>query len=144
MNTSNTNTQQTNPYDPGHPWYYVLRGDIRYPKQILAEVTASGYHGYMIDRIMEIARKAEPQRSTGLRQLRATVMAEFRRDLSRYREVVRELHAYRQEKSTSTDQPECTDIHVSVSLKHNHLCNSFAHLLVINQYLVYQRDLFDP
>ena len=148
MNTSKINEQTTLPYDPGHPWYYVLGGTALYPEQIRDSVRASGYQGYLVDTIQQAARKSEPERSTALRTLQANILNDFKANLARYREVVRDLQRFDAEKikysNPQIDDPLiCNDVHVNVSLKHNHLYNDFAHLLVIDEYLAYQKDLFD-
>ena len=38
-------------YNFGHPWYYVLGGEILSPKQIRADVSAGNYQGYMAEEI---------------------------------------------------------------------------------------------
>ena len=146
MNTSKTNDQTTLSYDPGHPWHYVLGGTALYPKQILQAVMASGYQGYLADTIQQAAQKNEPERSTALRTLKANILTDFKANLARYREVVRDLQCYDAEKIKYSNQridtpPICDDVHVNVSLKHNHLYNDFAHLFVIDKYLAYQKDL---
>jgi hypothetical protein len=43
-----------------------------------------------------------------------------------------------------TERPvSSADIHMSMSLKHNHIYNQFAHLLTLDELLGRQRDLFD-
>ncbi|MEM6844646.1 MAG: hypothetical protein AAF632_20685 [Bacteroidota bacterium] len=134
---------RTNPYDPGHPWHYVLGGDPLSLKQIRQSVNESDYKGYLADTIEQAASRAEPARSTALRDLKATVLKEFKWNVSRYREVGLALHRFRKEQGSTNGQPECHDVHTSVSLKHNHLYNDFANLRTIEHYLNYQPDLFD-
>jgi hypothetical protein len=71
--------------------------------------------------------------------LRHQVIASLRLDLARYRKVVTDLRSYRSDDARA----ECRDVHVAVSLKHNHLYNDFAHLAWIDDLLAVQRDLFD-
>lgn len=126
-------------HNSGHPWYYVLGGPPLTPKQILASVKRQGYHGYLRDEIATAASRCEPRRSSELRALRSRALDSLRFDLSRYRSAVRELRAHR----TSCNDVVCTDAHVAVSLKHNHIFNELAHLAWINDLLTEQRDLFD-
>lgn len=49
-------------YPIGHPWHYVLGGDIPSPEQILAYV-ASDYRGYREGKIERAHNAAEPRRS---------------------------------------------------------------------------------
>lgn len=129
-------------YRPGHPWYYYLSAAPLTLKQIRENVRASGYRGYLADDIAAIDRKAEPQRSAELRRLRAKFMADLKSDVSRYREVVRALSRYRQSGQSECTAACCNDVHVAVSLKHNHLYNDFGHLILLDNLLNRQRDLF--
>lgn len=129
-----------NPYSPGHPWYYVLGGPVVPLSVIAVTVRQRGYQGYLTT-IDKADSKSEPDRSGELRQIKAEVLSDFWKDVSRYRDVVRNLHRYR--KTNTGDTPECTDVHMSVSLKHNHLYNAFAHLIRIEEMLSLQPDLFD-
>ncbi|MGR3507854.1 MAG: hypothetical protein ACU0FF_01050 [Sulfitobacter sp.] len=129
-------------YQPGHPWYYLLGGDVLPPKSIRFEVRLEGYKGYRRDEILSAANKAEPQRSQSLRKIRDEVMRSLRLNISRYREVARELHAYRREHA---DQPLPTcsaSVHTSMGLKFSHIYNDFGHLELLDS-LPQQVDLFD-
>jgi hypothetical protein len=131
-------------YGAGHPWFYFLGGPVLTPKEIREEVRRSGYRGYLADDICKADRKPEPQRSKALRELRAEMRRMLRADISRYREVARALHAYRRQQAHVTERPvSSADIHMSMSLKHNHIYNQFAHLLTLDELLGRQRDLFD-
>lgn len=131
----------SNPYTPGHPWFYVLGGPVQPPSVILVSVKERGYQGYRDD--IDVAdKREEPQRSAELRRIRDDVRAEFWKDISRYREVVRDLHRYRADR-TPDEKPEYAEVHGNVSLKHNHLFNDFAHLLKLDDLLSQQADLFD-
>ncbi|MFD2257709.1 hypothetical protein ACFSSA_13580 [Luteolibacter algae] len=134
--------QQSRPstYSPGHPWFYLLGGRVLTPKEIRESVRESGYNGWRADELDKLEAKAEPQRSQGLRKLRAIVLAELAGDLSRYRQVALELHRYR--RRTAGQELPCHAVHTSVSLKHNHLYNDFAHLIAIDDLLAQQPDLF--
>ncbi len=128
----------------GHPWFYFLGGPVLTPKQIRESVRLSGYRGYLADDISHADRKPEPHRSTALRKLRAEVQRMLWADISRYREVARELHAYRKEHAHVEVLPNMSaEVHTSMSLKHNHIYNQFAHLLTLDELLSRQRDLFD-
>ena len=128
-------------YSPGHPWFYYLGGKPLYPKQILATVIESGYQGYLA-RDIEIAdKKPEPQRSQILRSMRDELRDELFQDISRYREVIRDLHAWR----ITNEQSDvaCDDIHTAASLKHNHIYNGLAHMVRLHDLLSCQPDLFE-
>ncbi len=146
-----SNTFQTNEinkhqrgYQPGHPWYYKLGGKVLSPKQILATVKSSDYQGYRADDIRQADNKSEPQRSGVLRKLREETLKSLTSDLSCYRIFTCELREYRALDETGLgDHAICSDIHTSMSLKHNHLYNDFAHLNMIDGLLSRQPDLFD-
>jgi len=140
--TENRHSTHGNGYNAGHPWYYILGGNIPKPKQILACVKESGYRGYMADVIHEATHKPEPKRSAVLRSIKAKVLDEVRRDLSRYRTLAHEIRRYRLQAGLISDSPVCEDIHVSMSLKYCHLYNGFAHLLYLRDVMSYQPDLF--
>jgi hypothetical protein len=132
MSTSNVSG-----YEPGHPWYYVLGGSVLSPKQILARVQKSGYRGYAREQIAEADARCEPRRTQELRELRSVAIANLRRDHSGYRHAVFAL------RTKASPQLECQDVHVAVSLKHNHLYNEFAHLVPLDALLSRQPDLFE-
>jgi hypothetical protein len=130
-------------YSSGHSWYYHLGGAPLFPKQIREETRASGYRGYARDDIEDAGRLAEPKRSQMLRGFQARFRDDLRRDLSRYRECVRNLRLYRVKHTGAPIEPVCDGVHVAISLKHNHLVNDFAHLIWLDELLSRQRDLFD-
>jgi len=141
----NSNTESKGiPYQTSHPWYYVLGGKVLKPSQIKENVIKSAYQGYLAEDIEIAARKSEPQRSIALRKIKDSVNKRLYFDLSRYREVTRELHMHR--KKSITKEPQCDSIHTSLSLKHNHIYNGFAHLVKIDELLSDQPelDLFSP
>ena len=129
-------------YCPGHPWYYVRGGKILSLKQIRFEAEQADYRGYMPDRLDEIDGKPEPQRSESLRQLRAKILEDLKRDVSRYKELANQLRRYRQQ-GVVEEGNSCGDVHTAISLKHNHLYNDFAILREIETMLSKQGDLFD-
>lgn len=130
-------------YNAGHPWFYFLGGPVLSPKEIRASVRFDGYLGYMADDISAADRKPEPHRSAALRELRAEVQKMLWRDIGIYREVARELHAYRRAHANEADLPMMSaEVHTSMSLKHNHIYNDLAHLDAIDELLARQRDLF--
>lgn len=131
-----------NGYISGHPWYYVLGGTILTPKQIMSKVQMKEYKGYMWDAMQAADNKPEPQRSEALREIWEKVLKDYRSDLSTYRKYVHKLRRYRRENFQTIDRLVCEDIHVSISLKHNHLYNDFAHLIRLHDLLSYQPDLF--
>ncbi len=138
---SRSDAPTRNPYKPGHPWHYVLGGRPLNPRQIWQSALRDDYQGYRADEISAFDRRAEPQRSEALRDLRASVVAQLRADLSRYRRVVFALH--RLNRSSEVEPRKCYDEHVAVSLKHNHLYNDFALLTALDERLTRQRDLFE-
>lgn len=129
-------------YSPGHPWYYVLGGKPPYPREIMQEVMRRAYGGYLASDIGRIDRQPEPQRSNDLRAFRRKALADYRANLSRYRALAVALRRYRTSNPCG-EAPACADVHVSVSLKHNHLFNDLAHLVALTRLLDKQRDLFD-
>lgn len=134
-------TTQWAGYRSGHPWYYVLGGDWLRPKQILENVWKSGYGGYLAKDLQKANKLAEPRRSETLQLYRERFKSELRQDLSGYRESVRKLRDHR--RNVEPDgKPECTDAHTSVSLKHNHLVNDFAHLILLDKLIPEQLELF--
>ena len=130
-------------YHAGHPWYYLLDGDIPTLKQIQAEAIASGYQGYAAADIAAIDSKPEPKRSELLRAKKTKFETDLREDISRYRKLVRELRQYRRDNRLTEIPVCCDDIHTSMSLKHAHLYNDFAHLHYLDELLNKQKDLFD-
>ena len=132
-------------YSQGHPWYYFLGGAVPSLKAILRKVKDKSYKGYLADDIEKISQMQEPKRSEKLRAMRVKFLNELRNDLHRYRHLACELHRYRAEKSGSnpTEATCCEAVHTNISLKHNHLYNNFAHLVLIDDYLSEQPDLFD-
>ena len=86
---------------------------------------------------------AEPKRSTVLRGMRDKFRADLARDLSRYRECVRELRRTDWELPDGSKAMSCGEIHTALSLKHNHMVNNFGHLIYLDELLSKQMDLFD-
>lgn len=131
-------------YHSGHPWYYKLGGKVPMPKQILASVRQRGYQGYRYDEIHRVDSKQEPDRSAALRNIRQECLKQLRANLAQHRELAREYHAYcRTELAAQKNEPVCSSLCTSMSLKYAHLYNDFAHLVVINDFLSVQPDLFD-
>jgi len=139
--SKNTRTYEHCGYSAGHPWYYNLGGKVLSPKQILESVRASGYQGYRREDIEAAAALEEPRRSHALRAQRDQAMRDLARNLSGYRARARELRNYREEQPEPRE-PACSDIHTNISLKHNHLFNDFAHLIILEEHLARQPDLF--
>ena len=124
-------------YSSGHPWYYVLGGKVLSIKDIYNEANSSEYRGYRAEEI----KKASGNNSK-LRNLEAETIHRLKSDISRYRQCVFELHRYRNS-LTENHNLVCEDVHMSVSLRHNHIYNEFANLKYIEELLSYQPDLFD-
>lgn len=131
-----------NDYSCGHPWFYVLGGAIQSPKAIIAAIKRRGYKGYREDEILSADNKPEPQRSEALRRLKENALKNIRSDMSRYREVARELSHLRRSTSTADIEPICHSVHTNMSLKYCHLFNHFAHLIWLEELLSVQSDLF--
>lgn len=130
-------------YCPGHPWFYFLGGKPRRPKEILEATRLSGYQGYARDRIEAADAMAEPKRLETLRAMRTKFEADLRTDISRYRECVRELRQTDWEIPDGKTVVSSGEIHTSLSLKHNHMVNDFAHLIWLDELLSQQMDLFE-
>ena len=131
------------PYNPGHPWYYVLGGRVQMPREIFNAVKASGYRGWREEDIEKASRRQEPARSVSLRKIREASLTELFRDMSVCRKEARKLRFYRMQYEASCIQRVCADEHVNISLKYNHLYNDFAHLIALDEALSYQPDLFE-
>ena len=115
-------------YGAGHPWYYFLGGRVPAPKEIQAYVIARGIKGYFHEQIAAAGEKAEPHRTKELAKIRSTMCAQMKQDFHRYRQTARALHAYRQTPMSAEDSCASSDVHMTISLKFNHLVNGFAHL----------------
>jgi hypothetical protein len=131
-----------NGYSPGHPWYYLLGGAVLMPRAILEQTRASGYRGCSAAAIEAADRLAEPKRSASLRALHQRFYEDLQCDLSRYRACVRNLRLDRKRWRRPERPTQCDDVHVAISLKHNHLVNDFAHLVWLEELLSQQGDLF--
>jgi hypothetical protein len=131
-----------NGYSPGHPWYYLLGGAVLMPRAILEQTRASGYRGCSAAAIEAADRLAEPKRSASLRALHQRFYEDLQCDLSRYRACVRNLRLDRKRRRRPERPTQCDDVHVAISLKHNHLVNDFAHLVWLEELLSQQGDLF--
>jgi len=129
-------------YSPGHCWYYKLGGKVLYPKQIFESVKTSKYRGYAEDDICIANQKSEPQRSEALRQMRCYHLTKLRSDLTIYRRYALQLSVIRKNHGRVCLAESARDVDMSMSLKHNHLYNGFAHLVYIDESLAIQGDLF--
>lgn len=129
-------------YNVGHPWYYFLGGAVPTLNQIRTDAIVSGYMGYRKADIETAHAKSEPKRSSLLRTIRKDIKLRLSNDISRYREVVRDLHAY-QSGYTDRNHISCTEVHMSMSLKYAHIYNGFAHLHTLDNLPNQQIDLFD-
>ena len=130
-------------YHAGHPWYYLLGGDIPMPKQILNLVKIGDYQGYAAADIKAADERHEPKRSAELRKFQQKFKQDLQQDISRYRQVVRELRKERAENPPQEPFQCCNDVHTAMSLKFSHLINDFAHLVYLDDLLSRQADLFD-
>ncbi|KCZ93818.1 hypothetical protein [Hyphomonas johnsonii] len=130
-------------YCPGHPWYYFLGGRPRRPREILEVTRQNGYQGHAREDIKAADGMAEPKRSGTLRAMRDKFKADLARDISRYRECVRQLRKTDWKIPDGSEVVSSGDIHTALSLKHNHMVNNFAHLILLDELLAKQADLFD-
>jgi hypothetical protein len=128
-------------YSSGHPWYYVLGGKPLFPSQIKARINLETYPDLMVEDILKASKMAEPKRSERLRAIRLKTRASLSTDLNRYLECVRDLKNLRVSTPLDAD-PKCEDIHQSMSLKHNHIYNDYAQLMICESHLAKQADLF--
>lgn len=134
-------------YCAGHPWYYLLGGTPPSLEQIAGEARRRGYQGWMRDIIAKADRLEEPKRSAELRRLMEQAEAEKVRDLESYRKYAAELEARRASHTPVRRcgrgwRPDCTELDVSMSLKHNHLFNDLAHIRLLTELLQRQPSLF--
>ena len=97
----------------------------------------------MRDNIYQADKKSEPQRSETLRKIKAKVLCDLWSDISCYRECANQLRLYRQANDSEYAGGICDDIHTSIGLKHNHIYNDMAHLVLLDSLLTKQKDLFD-
>lgn len=132
----------TRGYCPGHPWYYLLGGEVLPPKVIRFEARLAEYKGYRQEEILSTTAKPEPGRSRLLRKIREEVRQSLKQNIAIYREAARELHAYRKAHA-GEPVPNCSDsVHTAMSLKFSHIYNDFGHLELLDS-LPQQVDLFD-
>jgi len=129
-------------YNFGHPWYYVLGGEILSPKQIRAEVSARNFQGYMAEEVNAVDNKPEPHRSEALRAFKAKFLKDLAEDISRYRQIARAIRRDRAENPVFIEPDSCDNNHTDISLKYAHIYNDFAHLNFIEYLLAQQGDLF--
>ena len=128
-------------YSAGHPWYYVLGGDIPRIKQIRDHAAFRSFRGYLAEDIETANKLPEPKRTETIEALRSSVNKALQDDISRYRRAAQELRAFRDCDGAKITELICVDIHVALSLKFNHLFNDFAHLHYLDS-LPKQLDLF--
>ncbi|CUI01883.1 hypothetical protein [Leisingera aquaemixtae] len=128
-------------YSAGHPWYYLLGGEIPPLRAIFAQVSTGAYRGYLASEIDAIAGKAKPQRSAALAACRAKLTVDLKADIARYRQCACSLRRYREE--TGAEKPVVAqDVHTAISLKFNHIVNGFANLRTLDA-VPQQADMFD-
>lgn len=142
--TSNPHlTLEKTGYEPGHPWYYLLGGKPPTPKEILEATRHSGYRGYAHERLMALDKLAEPKRSQSLRAERDKFRSNLHRDIRRYRACTRQLRRTVTIIRDGESPISCDDVYSALSLKHNHMVNNFGHLILLDELLSKQKDLFD-
>lgn len=128
-------------YKASHPWYYVLGGSVPRIKQMQSYALSLERLGYLEEDILAAHALPEPRRSNKLKEIRASVVQTLCSDISRYREVARELHKLRVQAEAVDAQLSCKEVHSSMSLKFCHILNEFAHLNLLDS-LPKQLDLF--
>jgi hypothetical protein len=129
-------------YKPGHPWYFRHGGRIPFPREILESVKESGYEGYNPEGIKRADNLPEPKRSETLRQLREAEVTIYKRDLARYRSLAFRLKMARKNGTPIDGESINDDVCLNLSLKFSHLFNDLAHLVLIEERLSQQLDLF--
>ncbi len=134
-------TLNFNDYNAGHPWYYKLGGRVLTPKEILTTVKLSGYQGYLVDDIVRIDKKSEPERSKALREIKGKCVKDLWRDISCYRNLAYQLRFERELCGIDDLSASSNQLHTSMSLKHNHIYNDLAHLNFLDD-LQKQYELF--
>ena len=140
--TKRNNVKIIGGYNAGHPWYHLLGNPVLSLKQIRGKAIASDYRGYMSNDIDAPAQKAEPQRTIALRKFRLAILEQLANDVSQYRKGVFNLRTFQDRGGINPSPSICDDIHVAVSLKHNHIYNDFAHLACLDELPNQQGDLF--
>lgn len=129
-------------YDFTHPWYYYLGGPIPKLSQIKNDVECSKQSYSPLLDIEALQRYSEPKRSQERGKLAQRIKADLAKDITRFRECVRELRATRKNDRSPTSMTRaCRDIDVSVSLKVAHIYNGFLKLQLL-QDIPQQFDLF--
>lgn len=141
--TKRSNVKIIGGYNAGHPWYYLLGNPVLSLKQIRNKAISCSYRGYRSDDIHVAAKKAEPHRSAALQKLRNAALHQLANDISQYRNCVFKLRNHQDRIGINPSATVCDDIHVAVSLKHNHIYNDFAHLACLDELPNRQGDLFD-
>lgn len=140
--TKRNNVKIVGGYNGGHPWCYLLGNPVLSLKQIRNKAISCSYRGYMSDDIRVAAKKAEPHRSIALRKFRLAILKQLANDILHYRKCVFNLRTYQDREGINQNPSICDDIHVAVSLKHNHIYNDFAHLAYLDELPNQQGDLF--
>lgn len=128
-------------YNSGHPCYYKFGGRVLLPSEIKSSVDLESYPDLMIEDVLTASAMAEPIRSERLRGLRQRAREDLSRDLAIYLDRARELNKRRLDLDPP-EQPICSCVYVAMSLKHNHLYNDYARLMICERHLSKQGDLF--
>lgn len=129
-------------YNASHPWYYLLGGAVPTLKQIRSHAEIKSNRGYLADEIDAAHAKQEPKRSAALRKIKAEVVDGLNKDISCYREVVRELRTYQRDHRFDDKPSVCAEVHTSMGLKFAHIYNGFAHLKALDDLPNQQMELF--
>ena len=79
--------------------------------------------------------------SESLREIRIKIRGALKRDLDIYIERNRELKARRLD-TNPPEQPISSCVYTAMSLKHNHIYNDYAQLMICEEHLTSQTDLF--
>lgn len=128
-------------YNSAHPCYYKFGGLVLFPSEIKSSVDLESYPDLMVEEILAASSMAEPKRSERLRGLRQAMRQELSRNLAIYLDRVRALKARRLDPDPPA-QHVSSCVYVAMSLKHNHIYNDYARLMICEQHLSKQRDFF--
>ncbi len=127
-------------YEPGHCWYYRLKGKPFGLKAILEYVKERNYFGYDEECVRKIDSSAKDAHQK-LAELRQKRVDDLKSDVNTYRKY---LVRYAKCKTVASDDM-CMDLCVALSLKFCHIYNRFGSLLLIDELLKnhqVQGDLF--
>ena len=91
-------------------------------------------------RKVETGSNSSDTTSEALRCLKEKALCELRNSILRYRQLAFQLRQERRQPDNGAI--ECNDLHMGLSLKHTHIYNDIAHLILLDDLLKQQSDLF--